>query len=788
MMRADELARENEALRDRLSKLSEASLRINENLEFETVLQGILDNALSLADARYGVITLLGASGQLRDFIASWLTPVESLELWDLPDGTKFFEYLNSLSEPLRIQDFQDHTRSQGLTGIDPSSVWAIPAKSFLAVPLRHRGERAGCIYVGEKKAGKEFTAEDEETLVMFASQAALVIANARRYRDEQRAKANLETLINTAPVGVAVFDARTGAPVSFNGEAVRILDDLRTPDHPPEKLLEILTIRRADGREISLAEFSLAQALKNAETVRAEIIVIKAPDGRSVTTLISATPIHSEDGEVETVIVTVQDMTPMEELERLRAEFLGMVGHELRTPLTSIKGSATTLLEAESSLDPAEMLQFHRIINEQADYMRDLISDLIDVVRIETGTLSVKPEPAEVPRLVDEARNVFLSAGGRNNIRINLPPDLPQVMADRRRIVQVISNLLSNASRNSNESSSIRVSAVREAVHVAISVADDGRGMSAERLPHLFRKFSNIEDQGRSRDLGLGLAICKGIVEAHGGRIWAESDGPGLGSRFTFTIPLPDEAAKSGAAARVSTHSQRIKKSGKTRVLAVDDDPRTLKQVRDTLSKAGYEPIVTGDPDEVVSLLEANEPQVVLLDLMLPGTDGIELMKDILAVQDVPVIFLSAYGQDEVIARAFEMGAVDYMAKPFSPSELVARVKAARRKQAEPSKPYVLGDLAIDYATRKVAVAGRPVELTAIEYRLLVELSVNAGIALTHEQLLQRIWSLGRAGDARPMRTAVKNLRRKLGDEVISPKYIFTVPRVGYRMAKAEE
>ena len=99
-MRADELARENEALRDRLSKLSEASLRINENLEFETVLQGILDNALSLAEAQYGVITLLGESGQLRDFIASWLTPAESLGLWDLPDGTKFFEYLNSLSEP----------------------------------------------------------------------------------------------------------------------------------------------------------------------------------------------------------------------------------------------------------------------------------------------------------------------------------------------------------------------------------------------------------------------------------------------------------------------------------------------------------------------------------------------------------------------------------------------------------------------------------------------------------------------------------------------------------------
>ena len=178
--------------------------------------------------------------------------------------------------------------------------------------------------------------------------------------------------------------------------------------------------------------------------------IVIQVPDGRSVNTLVNAKPIYSQEkGELESIVVTVQDMTALEELERLRAEFLGIVGHELRTPLTSITGSAATLLDAASSLDPAEMLQFHRIINEQADYMRALISDLIDVVRVETDSLSVKPEPASVSRLVDEARNTFLSAGGRYNVRINLEPDLPLVMADRRRIVQVISNLLTNASRD---------------------------------------------------------------------------------------------------------------------------------------------------------------------------------------------------------------------------------------------------------------------------------------------------------------------------------------------------
>ena len=139
------------------------------------------------------------------------------------------------------------------------------------------------------------------------------------------------------------------------------------------------------------------------------------------MTTLINATSIRSEEGEVESVVVTMQDMTPMEEMERLRAEFLGMVSHELRTPLTSIKGSAATLTEAASDLDPAEMLQFFRIIGEQADYMRDLIGDLLDVARIETGELSVAPAPADVATLVDEARSRFQSGGGRPNLRIDL-------------------------------------------------------------------------------------------------------------------------------------------------------------------------------------------------------------------------------------------------------------------------------------------------------------------------------------------------------------------------------
>ena len=790
MEQADDQAREIAELRDRLSRLSQASLRINESLDFDTVLQGVLDSACSLTGARYGVITLLDESGQVQDFVTSGLTAQEHRRFTELPEGMMFFQYLSNIQEPLRLRDFHSHIRSLGLPEFQPPMAVSTPLP-FLAAPIRHLGESVGAFYVGEKDV--EFTPEDEETLVMFASQAALVIANARRYRDERRARADLETLVDTSPVGVLVFDAKTGGVTSVNREARRIVSGLHMPDGSAEELLDMLTFRRADGREVSLEEFPLAQALSTGETVRAEEIVIEVPGGGSVTTLVNATPIRSEEGEVESVVVTLQDMTPLEEMERLRAEFLGMVSHELRTPLAAIKGSAATLTEAASDLDPAEMLQFFRIIGEQADHMRDLIGDLLDVARIETGELPVAPAPAEVASLVDEARSRFQSGGGRNNLRIDLSPELPLVMADRRRVVQVLSNLLSNAARHSHEASAIGVSAVREGYHVAVSVTDEGRGIAAERLPHLFRKFSRLEGEDRRRDIagsGLGLAICKGIVEAHGGRIWAESDGPGLGARFTFTIPVAQDAGI--GAANLPVRSRRAERE-RERILAVDDDPQTLRHVRDALTNAGYTPVVTGDPEEALSLVEANDPHLVLLDLMLPGTDGIELMRGILDMADVPVIFLSAYGQEEIIARAFANGADDYVVKPFSPMELVARIKAALRKReapewAEPSEPFVLGELAVDYAERRVTLAGRPVQLTAIEYGLLFELSVNAGRVLTYDRLLRRVWGLRRSGDSRRVRTAAKQLRRKLGDDANNPTYILTEPRVGYRMAKGEE
>ena len=696
------------ALRERLSRLSEASLRINESLDLDSVLQHVVDSARDLSEARYGGITVLSPDGSFEEFVSSGLTPGERRMLMELPESVQLFRQLNDISEPLRVDDLAGYMRAFGMEELRPP----VAVTSLLMAPLKNAGSRVGSIYLTKGEDGRAFSREDEETLVMFASQAALVIANARRYRDEQRARADLEALVNTSPVGVVVFDAKSGDPVSYNRETLRIIEGLRDPESPPEQIMEILSLRRMDGREISLEESPLAQRVSTGRTIRAEEILLQVPDGRSVTVLVNATPLYSQDGsDMESVVVTLQDMTPLEELERLRAEFLAMVSHELRAPLTSIKGSASTLLDDTAHLNPAEIRQFHRLIDGQADRMRRMIADLLDVAHIETGSLSVSPEPAELATLVEQARVAFGAGGTGNELQINIPSGLPSVMADRHRIVQVLGNLLSNASRYSQEFSAIRVTAVRQDWHVAVSVADEGRGVSPEQLQYLFRKYVRIEGDDGNRESagsGLGLAICRGIVEAHGGRIWAESDGPGLGARFTFTLPLVDQATASPRRGEGHHSAVSFAEPGeRVRILAVDDDPQTLRLVRDVLSRAGYTPVLTADPEDALRLVESERPQLVLLDLVFPDTDGIELMQDILTITDVPVIFLTAYGRDQNIERAFDAGAADYMVKPFSPTELTARIRAALRKQAgwdhdEPSEPFRLGDLSIDYVHRQ--------------------------------------------------------------------------------------
>ncbi|MCY4058182.1 MAG: GAF domain-containing protein, partial [Gammaproteobacteria bacterium] len=410
------------------------------SLDLDTVLREIVESARALTGARTGVIATVDEAGRHADVHFSGLTPDEERELDAWPDGGRLFEHLRHLPGPLRLADYPSYVRSLGL--VPPPAL----SRTFQGTPIRHRGADIGSFFLGDRVDGGEFSDVDEEVLTLFAAQAGAALANARAHRAERRARADLEALIETSPVGVLVFDAGTGEPASLNREARRLADRLRPAGRDIQELLKVVVCRRADGREVSLAEFPLGGQFANLERLRSEEVVLSVPDGASVRMLVNVTPLSGGGRQAGSVVVTMQDLAPLDEIDRMRTDFVCLVSHELRQPLAAIKGSAGTLLEAETQLDPAEVREFHRIIADQADHMRGLVSDLLDAGRIDSGTLSVAPESSDVASMVERARGTFLCGGARHAVLVDLPPGLPRVMADRRRVVQVLTNLLANA------------------------------------------------------------------------------------------------------------------------------------------------------------------------------------------------------------------------------------------------------------------------------------------------------------------------------------------------------
>ena len=283
-----------------------------------------------------------------------------------------------------------------------------------------------------------------------------------------------------------------------------------------------------------------------------------------------------------------------------------------------------------------------------------------------------------------------------------------------------------------------------------------------------------------------LGLAVCQGIVEAHGGRLTVEG-GRSPTSRFSFTIPAVERAGDSAHQDSGRPAAADDLEAASARILVVADDQETARYIRSTLTGAGLTGVLTCGSDQAGRVIESEKPHVILVEPNLPWDDGFELLQAIERISDAPVIFVAGHEWDQYIGRAFEFGAFDYVAKPFTTGELVARIELAVRRRGladrKVPEPYLQGELKVDYAERKVTVAGRQVRLTPTEFNLLAELSTAAGQVLTHEQLLRRVWGPLYSSDERIVRTYIKEVRHKLGDDAARPTYIFTEPGVGYRM-----
>jgi DNA-binding response OmpR family regulator/anti-sigma regulatory factor (Ser/Thr protein kinase) len=496
---------------------------------------------------------------------------------------------------------------------------------------------------------------------------------------------------------------------------------------------------------------------------------------------LVSTSAFESSDGEIVGGVAVIQDITALEDEERLRSEFLGLVSHELKTPLTAIKGAAATALDSYLPLDVSHSNELFEIVNEQADRLRKLVDNLLDLTSIEAGALSVRPERMDLGPTLEEAKKTFRRAGFQQLVHVEVPNGLPAASADPRRVAQVLSNLLSNAARHSPEHAPITITAEQRDADVVVRIKDRGWGFTKAQRTRLFKKFSRLPGE-TGAGLGLGLVICRGIVAAHGGRIWAESAGEGTGATFSFTLPLAPAAADQEGAVDAICDGER------KRVFVIDDDPQVVRYLRRALADAGHDLIEPSSWVDIASQVEGEELDLILLDLLLPGTDGFEILKRIRRFSDVPVIFLTARDDSESVVRALRLGADDYVSKPFSPSEVLARIDAIlRRRDGRPAQraPFSLGGLRIDLSERRVTVDGKPVSLTKTEYKLLSKLAANAGQVLTHDQILDRVWGEHFVGGADLIRAFIRSVRRKLGDDARQPRYLLTERGVGYRMAK---
>ena len=781
------LEEENQRLRELVALVGRLGRQATTNQDVPAILQEVVDAACTLTGARYGALATFDASGQIQRLTTHGLSKKERDRIGRLPQGLGVLGALSDSRAPLRLEDLHRHPSSVGFPEHHP------PMKTLLGASITHGDELLGNLYLTEKIEGQQFTADDEELLVLFTAQAAMAIRDSNQHRRVEAERAHLRSLVETSPMGIVVAEAETGKVLLANRETERLLERRSQPGDTVKSYAQAAVYRRPDGRVYQPEELPLERCLARGERIQAEEVHFDLPSGRSVPTLVNAAPVYSSEGKLIAAIAVIQDISPLQDLERLKSEFLGMVSHELKTPLTAIKGSAATALGSRRPLNDVETRELFEIIDEQSDRLRDLVDNLLDITRIETGSLSVSAEASDLRAIVDDAVATFRRSGGAQEVRIVAPKELPMAQADRRRIGQVLTNLLNNAAKFSPPDTPVTVNIASDADQITVQVRDRGRGIPDEKMPHLFKKFSRVHDDA-GRDLtgtGLGLAICKGIVEAHGGRIWAESRGDGRGTVFTFTLPkaFDQPTEPTPDVTHRTDHLGRVRKPGeRTRVLVVDDEPQVLRLLKRSLHEAGYQPICTGKPDEVIRLVEVEEPDLVLMDVMLPGTSGFDLLERIREFSGVPVIFLTARDDGKEMVRALKMGADDYIRKPFSPSEVLARIEASLRRRVLPdtleARPsFTLKDLVVNFAERRVTVGGRRVNLSATEYKLLYELTTNAGRVLTHEQILKRVWGPEYSGETELVRSFIRNLRRKLGDDARHPRYVETEPQVGYRV-----
>jgi len=374
--------------------------------------------------------------------------------------------------------------------------------------------------------------------------------------------------------------------------------------------------------------------------------------------------------------------------LDELKSEFLAMVSHELRTPLTAIVGYSRLLLrQVHGTLSPKQ-IEHQEAIFRSAQRLTDLINELLDVSRLESGRVELTPQPTDARAIADQAIAVVAVAAQAKRMQVvnAIERATAPVQADPERLQQIFVNLLSNAVKFTPDGGAVKVTAGRHKDQVWLAVSDTGVGIPREELARIWDPFYQVESTLRRRHggSGLGLTIVRRLVELHGGLVRAESEGEGRGSKFTFTMPLATAPVVRDVAPPQEAVIDRIL-AGK-RVLIVEDEPDNQELMRTVIQDLlGGDAVVCGDGERAVFEAVENPPALILLDLMLPSLSGWEVARRLRQNQRtkaVPIIAVTALARAQERESALHAGCDGYLSKPFAPDDMARLIATTLARQ----------------------------------------------------------------------------------------------------------
>jgi PAS domain S-box-containing protein len=483
-----------------------------------------------------------------------------------------------------------------------------------------------------------------------------------------------------------------------------------------------------------------------------------------------------------------VQDVTEDRDRQSWKLEILSILAHDIRAPLASLKGHVTALLANYRQWGEEMVMEFLETINRNTDQLTRQVDRSLALTRVEAGNLGLRPEVIQPSLIIHHSIEQIAGSLSETRLHLDFPPELPLVRADPARIEEVLVNLLDNAARYAPSDSPIQISAVPEGSLLHISVIDHGPGIPKEKQGVIFDKFVRVDPD--SDGTGLGLFISRKIIQAHGGQIWVESplSGVSYGTKFTFTLPFVPAESKAPTGRKPTEPLSPTAPEERLLILVVEDEPDFQALFRSILIDAGYQTEVVPTGPAAIDFIQSSSPDLVLLDWMLPGMDGLNICRNIRRWSDVPILIVTSKTSQEDLVAAFNAGADDYVTKPFKTPELLARILALSRRRTSWKETELdvlnVNGLLINFDSREVWRQGARLNLTPTEFKLLAYLAQHPGQVLTYQQLLTHIYHEEGQRTRHDLFVHVSRLRKKIETEPTDPRFILTRWGIGYMFA----